>query len=120
MEIENFLKQKQELKQRIMRKILENPEDEADLQKILNDVENEVKILEKNHEEIKEKLEFLNKKEEWFEAILEVEKVYKNKLENLSEKEWMDLAHKFVDKIYIDEENIRVVMRVGGKWINKK
>jgi hypothetical protein len=44
---------------------------------------------------------------------LEVEKVYKNKLENLSEKEWMDLAHKFVDKIYIDEENIRVVMRVG-------
>ena len=47
-----------------MRKILENPEDEADLQKILNDVENEVKILEKNHEEIKEKLEFLNKKEE--------------------------------------------------------
>ena len=102
----------QELKTRILRKILENPEEENDLQKILDDVKNEVKILEKNHEEIKEKLEFLNKKEEWFEAILEVEKVYKNKLENLSEKEWMDLAHKFVDKIYIDEENIRVVMRV--------
>jgi hypothetical protein len=49
-----------------------------------------------------------------------VGKVYKNKLENLNEKEWLDLTHKFVDKIYIDEENIRVVMRVGGKWINKK
>ena len=25
----------------------------------------------------------------------------------------MDLTHKFVDTIYIDEDNIRVVMRVG-------
>lgn len=41
-----------------------NSEEENDLQKILDDVKNEVKILEKNHEEIKEKLEFLNEKEE--------------------------------------------------------
>jgi hypothetical protein len=44
---------------------------------------------------------------------LEVEKVYKNKLENLSEKQWMDLAHKFVDKIFVEEDVLRVVMRVG-------
>lgn len=111
--IAKILENKQELKTRILRKILENPEEENDLQKILDDVKNEVKILEKNYEETKEKLDFLNRKEEWFEAILEVEKIYKNKLENLSEKQWMDLTHKFVDKIYIDEENIRVVMRVG-------
>lgn len=43
-----------------------------------------------------------------FETILEVEKQYKNKIENLTEEQWMDLTHKFVDTIYIDEDNIRV------------
>jgi hypothetical protein len=43
---------------------LGNSEEENDLQKILDDMKNEVKILERNHEEIKEKLEFLNEKEE--------------------------------------------------------
>lgn len=47
-------------------------------------MKNEVKILEKNYEEIKERLDFLNKKEEGFEAIIEGEKEYKDKLENLS------------------------------------
>ena len=62
--IAEILENKQELKTRILRQILENPEEENDLQKILDDVKNEVKILEKNYEEIKEKLEYLNKKEE--------------------------------------------------------
>ena len=62
--IADILENKQELKTRILRQILENPEEENDLQKILDDVKNEVKILEKNYEEIKEKLEYLNKKEE--------------------------------------------------------
>jgi|GEM_PF-3490842 hypothetical protein len=62
--IAKILENKQELKTRILRQILENPEEENDLQKILDDVKNEVKILEKNYEEIKEKLEYLNKKEE--------------------------------------------------------
>lgn len=48
-----------------------------------------------------------------FETILEVEKQYKNKIENLTEEQWMDLTHKFVDKIFVEEDNIRVVMRVG-------
>lgn len=108
-----ILQEKQLLKQRIMRKILENPDDENDLQVILNEVKKEVEILEKNKEDLQEKLNFLNKQEEWFEAILEIEKQYKNKIENLSEEQWMGLTHKFVDKIYVDEDNIRVVMRVG-------
>lgn len=111
--IEKILQEKQQLKQRIMRKILENPEDETDLQIILNEVKNEIIILERNYNEMQERLEYLNKKEEGFEAILEVEKLYKDKIENLNEKQWMDLVHKFVDTIYIDEDNIRVVMRVG-------
>ena len=65
-----------------MRKILENPEDEDDLQIILNEVKKGVEILEKNREDLQKKLEFLNKQKEWFEAILEVEKQYKNKIEN--------------------------------------
>ena len=111
--IEKTLSQKQELKQRIMRKILENPEYEKDLKIILDEVKNEVILIEKNYEEIKERLDYFNKKEEGFQAILEVEREYRDKMENLSEKQWMDLTHKFVDKIYIDENNIRVVMRVG-------
>ena len=79
---EKIFQEKQFLKQRVMRKILENPEDEDDLQIILNEVKKGVEILEKNREDLQKKLEFLNKQKEWFEAILEVEKQYKNKIEN--------------------------------------
>lgn len=51
--------------------------------------------------------------QEWFETILEVEKEHKDKLENLTAKQWMDLVHKFVDKIFVEEDILRVVMRVG-------
>ena len=111
--LEKILQEKQTLKQRIMRKILENPEDEADLKAILDEVKNEAMVLERNYNEMQERLEYLNKTEEGFEVILEVEKLYKNKIENLTEKQWMDLVHKFVDTIYINEDNIKVVMRVG-------
>jgi hypothetical protein len=47
-----------------------------------------------------------------FETILEVEKQYKNKIENLTEEQWMDLTHKFVDKIFVEEDNIKVVTRI--------
>ena len=97
-------------------KILLNNEDEIDLQIILNELKSEVVILERNYNEIQERLVYLTKKEEeWLEAIIEVEKLYKDKIENLDEKQWVDLIHKFVNKIYIDEDNIRVVMRVVGK-----
>lgn len=79
---EKIFQEKQFLKQRVMRKILENPEDEDDLQIILNEVKKGLEILEKNREDLQKKLEFLNKQKEWFEAILEVEKQYKNKIEN--------------------------------------
>ena len=79
---EKIFQEKQFLKQRVMRKILENPEDEDDLQIILNEVKKRVEILEKNREDLQKKLEFLNKQKEWFETILEVEKQYKNKIEN--------------------------------------
>lgn len=94
---------------------MENPEDEIDLKIILDEVKNEVNILDKNRDEIQERLEYLSKKEEWFEAILEVEKEHKDKLENLTEKQWMDLVHKFVDKIFVEEDVIRIVMRVGKR-----
>ena len=101
--MDSLLTEKHKLKQRIIRKILENHEDEKDLNDILSDGKNE----------IQERLEYHNKKEEWFEAILEVEKQYRNGIDNLNEKQWMDLTHKFVNKIYIEEKNIRVMMRVG-------
>ena len=47
-----------------------------------------------------------------FETILEVEKQYKNKIENLTEEQWMDLTHKLVDKIFVEEDNIKVVTRI--------
>ena len=47
-----------------------------------------------------------------FETILEVEKQYKNKIENITEEQWMDLTHKFVDKIFVEEDNIKVVTRI--------
>ena len=109
---EKIFQEKQFLKQRVMRKILENPEDEDDLQIILNEVKKGVEILEKNRENLQKKLEFLNKQKEWFEAILEVEKQYKNKIEKLTEEQWMDLTHKFMDKIFVEEDNIKVVTRI--------
>lgn len=111
--IEKLLKEKHDLKQRIMRKILENSEDESDLKIILSDVKNEVIILEKNRDEIRERLQYLSKKDEGFEAIQELQYRYKNWIKNLTEKQWMDITHKFVDKILIEESSIRVVMRVG-------
>ena len=45
--IAKILENKQELKTRILRQILEKPEEENDLQKILDDVKNEVKFLRK-------------------------------------------------------------------------
>ncbi len=45
--IAKILENKQELKTMILRQILENPEEENDLQKILDDVKNEVKFLRK-------------------------------------------------------------------------
>lgn len=63
---EKIFQEKQFLKQRVMRKILENPEDEDDLQIILNEVKKGVEILEKNREDLQKKLEFLNKQKEWF------------------------------------------------------
>lgn len=62
--IEKILQEKQNLKQRIMRKILENPEAEIDLKIILDEAKNEVNILDKNRDEIQERLEYLSKKEE--------------------------------------------------------
>ena len=43
---------------------MENPEDEIDLKIILDEVKNEVNILDKNRDEIQERLEYLSKKEE--------------------------------------------------------
>mgnify|MGYP001017441119 FL=1 len=45
--IAKILENKQELKTTILRQILENPEEENDLQKILDDVKNKVKFLRK-------------------------------------------------------------------------
>ena len=54
---EKIFQEKQFLKQRVMRKILENPEDEDDLQIILNEVKKGLEILEKNREDLQKKLE---------------------------------------------------------------
>ena len=45
--------------------------------------------------------------------IRKMEQEYKGKLRELAEEDWMKLTHQFVDKIIIEKEKVRVLLRVG-------
>lgn len=45
--------------------------------------------------------------------IRKMEQEYKGKLKELTEEDWMKLTHQFVDKIIIEKEKVRVLLRVG-------
>lgn len=107
------IRKKSELKQTVLRKTLESPEDREALENILHDVRREITTLELRKQEILSQLVHFRERTDGYDMIRKMEQEYKGKLRELTEEDWMKLTHQFVDKIIIEKESVRVLLRVG-------
>ncbi len=107
------IRKKSELKQTVLRKTLESPEDREALENILHDVRKEIITLELRKREVQNQLVHFRERTDGYDMIRKMEQEYKGKLSELTEEDWMKLTHQFVDKIIIGKEKVRVLLRVG-------
>ena len=111
--LEEMMKKKEETRKQAIRKGLENPDDMTLYASILDDLSKEVKILEIRKKELSSELQEYMENQSMYEAIREASGRYKKGVGKIEEKDRIVLIRKFIEKIIVERESIRVIGRVG-------
>jgi hypothetical protein len=120
LELEEMMKKKEETRKQAIRKGLENPDDMTLYASILDDLSKEVKTLEIRKKELFSELQEYKERQDMFEAIRDTSERYKKGIGKIEEKDRVILIRKFIEKIIVEKENIRVVGRIGKVTTNNK
>ena len=112
-ELEEMMKKKEETRKQAIRKGLENPDDMTLYASILDDLSKEVRTLETRKKELSWELEEYRERQDMFEAIRDASERYKKGVGKIEEKDRVALIRKFIEKIIVEKESLRVVGRVG-------
>lgn len=112
-EMEESLGKKEETRKNAIRKSLENPHDTSIYDAILIDLSKEVHTLEQRKWEISAELSEYTANTELFDAIRDASERYKKGIGKIEEKDRIVLIRKFIEKIIVERESLRVVGRIG-------
>ncbi len=112
LDIEETLRKKEETKKRAVRQSLENPDDEKTYTSILEDLRKEISILDTRKQELIRNLAMFEEQEWLYMAVLENREKYKDRLAEISETDILPLIERFVDKIIVERERLRVILKV--------
>jgi hypothetical protein len=113
LEIEENMRKKEETRKNALRKSLENPHDASVYDTILMDLSKEAHTLEQRKKEILSELREYQANAELFDAIRDASERYKKGLGKIEEKDRIVLIRKFIEKIIVERESLRVVGKVG-------
>ncbi len=113
LELEEMMKKKEETRKQAIRKGLENPDDMTLYASILDDLSKEVKTLETRKKEVSWELKEYRERQDMFEAIRDASERYKKGVGKIEEKDRIGLIRKFIEKIIVEKESLRMVGRVG-------
>ena len=113
LEIEENMRKKEETRKNAIRKSLEDPHDASVYDAILMDLSKEAHTLEQRKKEISSELREYQANAELFDAIRDASERYKKGLGKIEEKDRIVLIRKFIEKIIVERENLRVVGKVG-------
>ena len=113
LEIEENMRKKEETRKNAIRKSLESPHDASIYDAILMDLSKEARILEQRKKEISSELREYQANAELFDAIRDASERYKKGLGKIEKKDRIGLIRKFIEKIIVERESMRVVGRVG-------
>ena len=81
--------------------------------RILMDLSKEVHTLEQRKNEISSELREYQTNAELFDAIRDASEQYKKGLGKIEEKDRITLIRKFIEKVIVEKESLRVMGRVG-------
>ncbi len=107
------MRKKEETRKNAIRKSLEDPHDASVYDAILMDLSKEAHTLEQRKKEISSELREYQANAELFDAIRDASERYKKGLGKIEEKDRIVLIRKFIEKIIVERENLRVVGKVG-------
>ena len=107
------MRKKEETRKHAIRKSLENPHDAGVYDTILMDLSKEAHILEQRKKEISSELREYQANAELFDAIRDASEHYKKGLGKIEKKDRIVLIRKFIEKIIVERESLRVVGKVG-------
>lgn len=113
MGLEEMMKKKEETRKQAIRKGLENPDDMTLYASILDDLSKEVKILEVRKKELSSELQEYMENQSMYEAIREASGRYKRGVGGINERDRVILIRKFVEKIVVEKDSLRIIGKVG-------
>ena len=111
-EIDQAIVKKADTRKNVLRKSLEDPEYINACEDIIKDLSQEVKTLEMRKKEIWLELSEYIENQSMYEAIRDTSEQYKKGLGKIEKKDKVALIRKFIEKIIVERESLRIIGKV--------